>query len=97
MPYKAFIEQFKGHIIRHIIMEQGWTVTKAANYLASKFMFDPYVYKIMCDIVENEHPKMILNRNPTITYGSILMMKIRSVKPDPEDVTLAIPSAILPG
>lgn len=33
----------------------------------------------------------------TITFGSILLMKIRKVKIDSDDVTLAIPSAILPG
>ena len=33
----------------------------------------------------------------TITFGSILLMKIRRIKKDANDVTLAIPSAILPG
>ena len=60
-------------------------------------MYDDYVYKIMCDIVREDHPQIILNRNPTITFGSILLMNIRRVKPDPSDVTLSIPSAILPG
>ncbi len=97
ISYKAFLEQYKGNIIRRIRKDKGWTVTKISNYIASKFMFDEYIYKIMCDIVREEHPKIILNRNPTITYGSILLMDIRKVKRDPSDVTLAIPSAILPG
>ena len=33
----------------------------------------------------------------TITYGSILEMRIRKVKEDADDWTLSIPSAILPG
>lgn len=33
----------------------------------------------------------------TITFGSILKMKIRNVKTDSQDYTLAIPSGILPG
>jgi hypothetical protein len=33
----------------------------------------------------------------TITFGSILKMKIRDVKKDSSDYSLAIPSAILPG
>ena len=97
ISYKAFIEQYKGRIIRRIIKDKGWTITKAYNYLASKFMFDEYVYSIMCDIVREEEPRIIINRNPTITFGSILLMKIRKVKRDPGDVTLSIPSAILPG
>lgn len=97
IPYKAFIEQFKGSIIKRIIQDKGWTITKATNYLASKFNGSKYIYKIMDRIVKEEHPYLILNRNPTITYGSILLMKIRRVKRDPHDLTLAIPSAVLPG
>lgn len=96
MSYKAFIEQYKGQILRKIIEDKGWTITKATNYLASKFNFDPYVYNIMMQIVR-EGVHLILNRNPTITYGSILQMKVRSIKKDSDDWTLAIPSAILPG
>ena len=51
----------------------------------------------MMDIVREESPQIILNRNPTITFGSILLMKIRKVKPDSSDLSLSIPSAILPG
>ena len=97
IPYQSFIEQFGGSIIKRICRDKGWTVTKASNYVSSKFMYDDYVYKIMCDIIEEDHPKIIINRNPTITFGSILMMKIRKVKRDSDDVCLAIPSAILPG
>lgn len=64
IPYKAFIEQFKGLIIRYIRKDRQWTITRATNYVASKFMFDEYVYKIMCDIVRDIKPRLILNRNP---------------------------------
>ena len=64
ISYKAFIEQFKGHILRHIIRDKGWTITKASNFLASKFMYDDYVYKMMCEVIEEDKPKLILNRNP---------------------------------
>lgn len=97
MSYKAFIEQYKGLILNKIIDDKGWTITKASNFLASKFNFDEYVYSIMQRVIDEEHPRLILNRNPTITYGSILEMKIRKIKPDADDWTLAIPSAILPG
>ncbi len=97
ISYKAFIEQYEGTIIKYIIRDKGWTITKATNYLATKFNYDEYVYKIMKRIIKEEKPRIIINRNPTITFGSILLMKIRKVKKDADDVTLAIPSAILPG
>lgn len=64
IPYQSFIEQFGGSIIKRICRDKGWTVTKASNYVSSKFMYDDYVYKIMCDIIEEDHPKIIINRNP---------------------------------
>lgn len=88
MSYKAFIEQFKGHIIRRIIEDKGWTITKASNFLASKFNYDPYVYDVMMRIINEDGIKLILNRNPTITYGSILQMRVRSIKKDADDWTL---------
>lgn len=63
ISYKAFIEQFKGHIIRKIIEDKGWTITKATNFLASKFNYDEYVYNIMMELV-HEGQRLILNRNP---------------------------------
>lgn len=61
IPYKAFIEQFKGSIIRRIVEDKGWTITRATNYVASKFMYDDYIYEIMNDIIREEQPCMILN------------------------------------
>lgn len=64
MSYKAFIEQYKGQILRRIVEDKGWTITKATNYLASKFNYDPYVYSIMMKIVKEDEIHLILNRNP---------------------------------
>lgn len=61
IPYKTFIVQYKGAIIKRIAKDKGWTITKTTNFVASKFNYDDYVYKIMCDIVEEESPKIILN------------------------------------
>ena len=61
MSYKTFLEQFKGRIIRRIIKDKGWSITKAYNFLESKFMYDEYVHSIMCDIIREEHPKLIIN------------------------------------
>ena len=97
MPYKSFIVIYSGKIIKRIKQEKGWSTVKAYNFLKVRFKFDPYIYRIMEDIIREEEPKIILNRNPTIVFGSILLMKIRKVKKDSDDLTLAVPSAILPG
>ena len=66
MPYKAFIEQFKEHILRYIIQDKDWTITKAMNYLSSKFNYDPYVHSVMQRIVHENECYMIINRNPKL-------------------------------
>lgn len=63
IPYKAFIEQYKGSIIKRIIRDKGWTITKATNYLASKFNGSKYIYKIMDQIIEEENCHIILRIN----------------------------------
>jgi hypothetical protein len=97
IPYKTFIVMFSGQIIRELRKDKGWTITRAHNYLKSKFMYDEYIHELINRIIREQETWLILNRNPTITFGSILKMKIRRVKIDPNDVTTAIPSAILPG
>lgn len=97
IPYKTFVVMFSGKIMRRIKQEKGWSTVRAYNFVKTRFKFDPYIYRIMEDIIREEEPKIILNRNPTITFGSILLMKIRKVKQDSDDLTLAVPSAILPG
>ena len=64
IPYKSFIVMFSGKIIRRIKKEKGWSTVKAYNFVKVRFKFDPYIYKIMEDIIREEEPKIILNRNP---------------------------------
>lgn len=64
VPYKMFVEDYKNLIIRRIRKERGWTITKAANFLAARFEYDPYIYRIMCQIIEEERPRCIISRNP---------------------------------
>lgn len=97
VPYRQFLELFKEVIERKIQEDRGWSLTKTKNYLSNKFVYDDYVYSIMQRVLKEESPSILLNRNPTLTYGSILLMKIRNVKKDPDDMTLAIGSSILPG
>ena len=71
LSYKGLIVLFRGHLIRRICKDKGWTVTKASNYLASKFNYDPYVYSLMMRVIEEYEVQMILNRNPEVAGYSI--------------------------
>lgn len=95
VAYKSFLVQYNNNIVREIMLDKGWSLIKSYNFLKSKFEYDDYVYSIMCRLVDRG-VKFIIQRNPTLTYGSILLMTIRKVKPDSNDLSLSIPSAILP-
>jgi len=97
MSYKSFLVAFSGQLIKKLRKKYGWTITRAHNHLKSKFQYDEEIYNMMNECIQEQQLQIILNRNPTICLGSILLMRIRRIKPDPSDVTLAIPSAILPG
>ena len=57
--------------------------------------FDPRVYKVMEQMISTGNIICQINRNPTINYGSQLVMKVVRVKPDITDHTMSLPESIL--
>lgn len=66
VSYKSFMILFSGKIIREIMNDKGWTITKAHNYLKSKFQYDDYVYSIIQLVLKKYKPWQIINRNPRL-------------------------------
>lgn len=64
LGYKAFLLGYAGKIANKLMKRKGWTVTRAINYLKSKFLFDQEIYDIMQEIVHTEDIMIVLNRNP---------------------------------
>lgn len=97
IPYSTFVTLYGGMILNRIIKDKGWTISKAHNYMKTRFGYDPYIYSIIEQILAEKPRYQIIQRNPTNGYGSIIRMRIRNVKKDPLDLTLSIPSAVCPG
>ena len=72
-------------------------LSQALTSWENSIKFNPFVYSIMQSIIENETIRLLINRNPTLNYYSMLLMKIRRVKPDDNDYTLSINLSVLPG
>jgi methenyltetrahydromethanopterin cyclohydrolase len=53
------------------------------------------VYLIIKKMISDNEIGVLLNRNPTISYGSIMYLKIVDVKHDINDVTMSLSSTIL--
>jgi hypothetical protein len=97
LSYFACLELFKYQIIYYIRKLDNCTQAQAVDEWRNGFIFSEKVYNIMLYILEHDDPRLLINRNPTLNYYSILLMKIRTIKKDDNDYTLAVPLSILPG
>lgn len=97
VSYHAFLELYRYKIIYYLMKIQDITLGKAYNIWKAATKFDPVVYNTMKFIVDYAKTKVVLNRNPTLNYYSILLLNIRNISSDEEDYTYSLPLSILPG
>lgn len=97
LPYQAFRILFKYRIIYYIMKIDDIPLSKAFYRWRDAYKFDEYVYDIMMHIVNTEQPRILLNRNPTLNYYSMLLLRIRKIQRNDKSATLAVPLSILPG
>lgn len=96
LGYLTFLELFKYEIIAHITTVSNVTPAQAFdewNWATVKF--DAKIYEIMMYLIKRK-PKVIINRNPTINYGSLLLMTIVDIKREYDnDYTMSLPIQVL--
>ena len=97
LSYHTFLELFKFKIIYYLMKMDDITLSAAYDRWAASYMFDSKIYEVMNFIVNKEKAMILMNRNPTLNYYSMLLMKIREVKKSINDYTLSVPLAVLPG
>lgn len=97
ISYHTFLELYKYKIIYYLMRCDDILLSKAYAIWKDAFQFNQKVYDIMMYIVEHDDVRLLINRNPTLNYYSMLLMKIRIVKPDDQNYTLSVPLSILPG
>lgn len=94
LSYHTFLELYKYKIIYYLMRLDDIPLSKAYDIWKRAFTFNEKVYKIMMYIVEHDEIRLLINRNPTLNYYSMLLMKIRRVKPDGNDYCLSVPLSI---
>ena len=97
LSYNTFLELYKFKIIYYLMAMDDISLAKAYDIWQQGYKFDERIYQIMQFIIQKENPKILINRNPTLNYYSMLLMSIRLVKKDISDFTLSVPLSILPG
>ena len=96
LPYIVFLELYKYEIINIIKTIKNISLVEAHNiWFDATLKIDPEIYDITLKMITDYDLRVILNRNPTINYGSIMVLKVKNIKKDYSDVTASISNLIL--
>ena len=97
LNYYAFLELFKFEIIAHIVAINDVSESEAINqWEFARIEFNPKIYEIMNHMIKKDKKYIIINRNPTINYGSLLCVYIAHVTDGLSDnYTMGMPEQIL--
>lgn len=97
MSYNTFLKVFEYKIIYYIMKIENVTLSKAYDIWRNGSVFSEKVYNVMQYIIEHEDIRCLINRNPTLNFYSMLLMKIRKVEKTSDTYSMAVPLEILPG
>lgn len=107
LPYLTFLELFRFPLTNMIVKAEGITYNQADEYLQNcKRHFDKKLYNYMTELIKKSKYinddgnvdgglAILLNRNPSIAIGSILMLGVGKVKDDFTDLTISVSNNIL--
>ena len=98
VPYLCAVEFFRLSIINYLTKVKNISYDEAGrrwSFAASSF--DDEVYEAILDIVDRlpYGMRILFNRNPTISLGSILQLRVTKIKDRIDDYTMSIPNNIL--
>lgn len=98
LPYICFLELYKPEIINLLCKIDKITLNQAdERWHKAAQKFDNRIYLLMKFIISHTKGglKIIINRNPTLNYGSLLIMNVVDVHPDYENFTMSLPVGVL--
>lgn len=96
VPYLTFLELYKFEIISILRETEGITIKQAEKeWYGATLKFSEKVYLIMKKMIEDNEVGVLLNRNPTISYGSILYLRVSGIKKNYDDVTMSLHNNVL--
>lgn len=97
LSYSTAHSLFRFQIIHNLMTMNGISLAQANDIWESAYIMDERVYKVICYILEKNKPKVVINRNPTLNYYSILLMNIRGIISDKRSYVMSVPLSVLPG
>lgn len=98
LSYISFLELYKFEIIQKLSESQRITESQAYDeWYMGCICYSEKIYKIIQQMIKKDKTYVLINRPPTIDWGSILQMRIMDVTRDIDDLTMSIPLMITPG
>ena len=74
----------------------GMTYSKAWNmWERATIIYSKEIYEIMCYMIKVQRVVIVIDRNPTINYGSQIAVRVVDIIPDMNNHTLSLPISIL--
>lgn len=96
VPYLTFLELYKFELINILCKVKDISIMEASEiHFKAALEFNEEIYLMMQKIIQDEEVGVILNRNPTIAYGSMLYLRITKVKKDITDFTMGVNNLLL--
>lgn len=98
MPYKTFLELYKFPLLNLVSRAEGITFNEAHKlFMKSVTEFNPKMYRYMNELLNKTEGglQILLNRNPTISIGSIMLLNIGRIKDNYNDLALSLSNNIL--
>lgn len=96
LPYLTFLELYKFEIINILKNTENISIkTAEKEWYKAKLKYSEKMFLIMTKMIEDNEVGVLLNRNPTISYGSILYLRVAGIKNNYEDVTMSLHNNIL--
>lgn len=97
-PYLTFLELYRFELISTIKKIKNISFKEAENiWYNATLKMDEEVYKVMEEMISTHEVGVLLNRNPTISFQSIVYLRVAGIKHDYNDNTLSIHNCILSG
>ena len=97
LGYLTFLELYRHEIVANLVRMLDCSYEFATEeWSRATRVFNPRIYEVMGYIINKHKPKVVINRNPTINYGSLVCMTVKSVRHGlDDDYTMAIPISSL--
>lgn len=94
--YSTFIELYRYELTAYYAKLKNCTISEANDaVLQAQTSFDKDIYYTMIYMIQSTNCYLIVNRNPSINYGSFLALRVVNVKSDINDRTLTVNKRIL--